>query len=106
MENNFSPKKEENVEKNAEYFKNEVRKNNIAFLLCIIRMILHITCLITIFTNSVVGVLINLFSAYFGWIIAIAVNDLNGTTVKQKFKMWDFKFLIALFILVLIKSII
>lgn len=104
MDNNLNPKKEEHIEKDEQYFAREVRKNNLAFFLSILRFILHVVCLITIFADSIVGVSMNLFSAYFVWIITIAVNSLNGTPIKHTFKMFEFKFLMALFCLVLIKA--
>ena len=107
MDNNLNNKEnnEENIVKDEQYFKREVRKNNLAFFLSVLRFVLHVICLITIFADSVVGVSINLFSAYFVWVITIAVNYLNGTPIKHRFKIFEFKFMLALFGLVLLKSV-
>ena len=51
----------EHIEKDEQYFAREVRKNNLAFFLSILRFILHVVCLITIFADSIVGVSMNLF---------------------------------------------
>ena len=104
MNNNLNRKNDEDIKKDEKYYKKEFRKINIVFLLSIIKFILYLICFFTIFSDNVIAVSLNIFSAYFIWVITTAVYYLiNAPLGNEKFKIFEFKYFILNFLLLILK---